>query len=334
MLEKERFLAIKKLARDIRKENKNTFKKIEKMPAEKAIKEKNDFVDSIVKDTSDIFSAGEQGKEERQIFRANLLIPDDDEFYETYSNNKNIRNLMSKYAVNIEDVMSKITELNIYGKYIDDNNDETDFVDEMVKITPKQAEDLLDEIDDLSNTLTNLDISEINKARFGEEDSEPRESVASFISDDVKKEIEEDTPEVSIPEPEEEIDLDIDGDTILDESFDSINRVISGFVTDYNHIKDELNGSQDEIKVLKDKIVRLNSENEKLTEENGSLHARQSDYRQENNDLKDDNKKLNSEIKKLNNENEKINARMKLLEDKLIKTASLLNKVYNGIHKN
>ena len=32
-------------------------------------------------------------------------------------------------------------------------------------------------------------------------------------------------------------------------------------------------------------------------------------------------------------ENEKINSRMKLLEDKLIKTATLLNKVYNGIHK-
>lgn len=163
MLEKERFLAIKKLAREIRKDNKELLKKIENMPAEKSVKEKDKFIDSVMEDVKDAFSAGEQGKEEKQIFRANILIPDDDEFYETYSNNKNIRNLMNKYNVNIEDIMSKITELNIYGKYSEEPS-ETDFVDEMVKITPKQAEDLLDEIDDLSNTLTNLDISQIQKA--------------------------------------------------------------------------------------------------------------------------------------------------------------------------
>ena len=44
---------------------------------------------------------------------------------------------MNKYAVSIEDIMSKITELNIYGKYIDamdeepeESSDEPTFVDE------------------------------------------------------------------------------------------------------------------------------------------------------------------------------------------------------------
>ena len=35
----------------------------------------------------------------------------------------------------------------------------------------------------------------------------------------------------------------------------------------------------------------------------------------------------------LDKENDTITRRMKLLEDKLIKTATLLNKVYNGIHR-
>ena len=331
MLEKERFLAIKKLAREIRKDNKELLKKIENMPAEKSVKEKDKFIDSVMEDVKDAFSAGEQGKEEKQIFRANILIPDDDEFYETYSNNKNIRNLMNKYNVNIEDIMSKITELNIYGKYSEEPS-ETDFVDEMVKITPKQAEDLLDEIDDLSNTLTNLDISQIQKAskkikeptltKEFEIPEEISEKKSSFINEDIKEEIEK--------EEIKETELD---DNVLDESFDSINRAITGFVTDYNSIKEKVKNKEDEIKELQDKIRRLNLENEKLTDENNSLHSRQSEYRQENNNLKSDNNKLNDNIKKLNIENEKITSRMKLLEDKLIKTAALLNKVYNGIHK-
>ena len=333
MLEKERFLAIKKLARDIRKDNKELLTKIEKMNSEEAIQEKNKFIDSVMEDVKDAFSTGEQGKEEKQIFRANILIPDDEEFYETYSNNKNIRNLMNKYNVNIEDIMSKITELNIYGKFAEESSD-TDFVDEMVKITPKQAEDLLDEIDDLSNTLTNLDLSQINNKKVSKEleesyeIEEPEKSEedkydkkTSFINDEFKINIEEDTNE-------KELD-----DNVLDESFDSINRAITGFVTDYNSIKDKVRDREDEIKNLQEKIRELNRENEKLTDENNSLHSRQSEYRQENNDLKSDNNKLNDNIKKLNIENEKITSRMKLLEDKLIKTAALLNKVYNGIHK-
>lgn len=340
MLEKERFLAIKKLARDIRKENKDLLKKIEKMPSEKAIEEKNKFIDSVMDNMSDAFSGGEQGKEERQIFRANILIPDDETFYDTYSKNKNIRNLMTKYAVNIEDIMSKITELNIYGKYIEEEPEETNFVDEMVKISPKQAEDLLDEIDNLSNTLTNLDISQIRD--YHEKDNDIKEEKQnSFINEDIKKELEKNKPKSfinddikkEIDETTENEDVEITNDNILDESFDSINRAITGFVTDYNSLKNKVKDKDEEIKELEGKIRKLNSENEKITEENNSLHSRQSEYRQENNELKSDNNKLNSDIKKLNMENEKINSRMKLLEDKLIKTAALLNKVYNGIHK-
>lgn len=337
MLEKERFLAIKKLARDVRKENKEVFKKIEKKPIDEAVEEKNKFVSSLLKDMSEAFSSGEQGKEEKQIFRANLLIPDDDEFYDSYSNNKNIRNLMNKYAVNIEDVMSKITELNIYGKYIEDKSD---FVDEMVKISPKQAEDLLDEIDDLSNTLTNLDLSKIKleKTKLEIPDDSINDS-ASFISKDIKKEIVEDSDTSFISDVNkkelDEIDYhdNLEHDDILDESFDSINRAISGFVTDYNSIRDSLRDREDEISDLKEKVRKLNSENEKISEDNNNLHTRQSEYREENNDLKAENSKLSATVKRLNMENEKINTRMKLLEDKLIKTASLLNKVYNGIHK-
>ena len=332
MLEKERFLAIKKIARDIRKENKEVIEKIEKMPAEKSVKEKNKFIETIMDEVKDAFSVGEQGKEEKQIFRANILIPDDEEFYETYSSNKNIRNLMTKYAVNIEDVMSKITELNIYGKYIEDNKEEPDFVDEMVKISPKQAENLLDEIDNLSNTLTNLDLSQIKEEKETKKPKIEKEIPATFISDDIKKELDDEIKSKKI-DIDNQIDIDIENDNILDESFDSINRAISGFVTDYNSIKNKVKDKEEQVTDLQEKIRKLNSENEKLTEENNNLHSRQSDYRQDNNKLKTENNKLNSEIKKLNMENEKISSRMKMLEDKLIKTAELLNKVYNGIHK-
>lgn len=339
MLEKERFLAIKKLARDIRKENKEVLKKIEKMPSEKAIEEKNKFIDSVMENMTDAFSGGEQGKEEKQIFRANILIPDDEDFYDTYSKNKNIRNLMSKYSVNIEDIMSKITELNIYGKYMEEKEEETNFVDEMVKISPKQAEDLLDEIDNLSNTLTNLDLSQIKEYQEKEYDVK-EEKPASFINEDIKREVEKNKPASFINksfkkqiDEQDDVDIEISNDHILDESFDSINRAITGFVTDYNSLKNEIKYKEDEIYELKEKIRKLNAENERITDENNSLHSRQSEYRQENNELKSDNNKLNSNIKKLNIENEKISSRMKLLEDKLIKTAALLNKVYNGIHK-
>jgi len=48
MLDKERFLAIKKLARDIREENKKMFKALEKENVDKAIDKKNEFIESII----------------------------------------------------------------------------------------------------------------------------------------------------------------------------------------------------------------------------------------------------------------------------------------------
>ncbi|MBR2588131.1 MAG: hypothetical protein IKF82_06260 [Bacilli bacterium] len=318
MLEKERFLALKKLAKDIREDSKSFFKKLEKEPLDKVVTKKNEFVESVLKNMSIAFSDGEEGKEETQILRANILIPDDEEFFETYSKNKNIRSLMNKYAVNIEDIMSKITELNIYGKFLEE--DSNDFVDEMVKITPKEAEDLLDEIDDLSNTLTNLDLSsEIKKAKKDKEET-------SFIKDEYKEIIDREKNYY-------ETKKNYEPDNILDESFDSINRAISGFITDYNVIKEESQTKDHEINRLKEKIEKGKNENEQLISENKKLSDRQSEYRKENNDLKSEKDKLLSEIRTLEKENDNLTRRMKLLEDKLIKTATLLNKVYNGIHR-
>ena len=45
MLEKERFLAIKKLANKINKDNKDFFKKISKLPADEAVQEKEEFIE-------------------------------------------------------------------------------------------------------------------------------------------------------------------------------------------------------------------------------------------------------------------------------------------------
>ena len=133
MLEKERFLAIKKLASKINKENKDFFKKISKLPTDEAVQEKEEFIEEIIDSMEIEFDEGEQGREEKQIFRANILIPDDIDFFNAYSKDKNIRNLMNKYAVSLEDIMSKITELNIYGNYIDNfEEDNDDFIEEMV----------------------------------------------------------------------------------------------------------------------------------------------------------------------------------------------------------
>ena len=91
------------------------------MPIDEAVEKKNEFINAVIENMNIAFSDGEQGREEKQMFRANILIPDDKEFLESYTQDKNIRNLMNKYAVGIEDIMSKITELNIYGKYLEES---------------------------------------------------------------------------------------------------------------------------------------------------------------------------------------------------------------------
>ena len=349
MLEKERFLAIKKLARDIREDNKAFFENLEDVSADEAVKEKDEFVSRIISNMASAFSSGEQGREEKQIFRANILIPGDDEFYDSYSKDKNIRNLMSKYSVNIEDVMSKITELNIYGKYISEMKKEEDkFVDEMVKLSPKEAEDLLDEIDNLSNTLTNLDIRDVKIAnnefkKSEEKETEKEEKVVSKTKEEVEKpsepvkreEAKFITPNIQVkkdePKKEEEKKVekkvakkDTLKDDILGDSFENIEGALSGFVVDFNNLKKDIKDKNACIEKLEANLKKQEDDNSKLKEKNNELKG-------EIATLKSDKTELKNEMSDLKNENSELSKRVKLLEDKLYKSATLLKKVYNGI---
>ena len=264
MLEKDRFLAVKKLARDIRDDNDKIFKSFDKMSFDKAVSEKEKFINSVINNMDIAFNEGEEGREEKQIFRANLLIPNDNDFYEIYSSDKNIRNLMNKYKVNIEDIMSKITELNIYNEYIDEsiNDDKTDseisFVSEMVKMSPKEAENLLDEIDNLSSVMEDLDLSK------------------------------EEKPELLNPEV-----VEVDKEE-FDDSFDDITSAVSNFVDNYDDMLSQLEKQNDKIKSLQTQIENLESVNveyESIKEENDAL-------RKENEKLINQNKKMEIKLAK------------------------------------
>ena len=300
MLEKERFLAIKKLAHDIREDNRKIFKSFKKLPFDEAVERKNDFIDSVIENMNIAFSDGEQGREEKQMFRANILIPDDKEFFKSYSEDKNIRNLMNKYAVSIEDIMSKITELNIYGKYIDDmdeepeeSSDEPTFVDEMIKISPKEAESLLDEIDNLSSVMEDLDL-----------DNAPKE---------VK-------PELLKPEePINEESTEENDSEVTDESFDDITKAVSNFVNKYE-------GMQSEIDAKDDKIRKLQLEIEKLDKINNESSTERENINNELSNLKEENTKYRAEV-------ERLQSRNKELESKLAKSTELLNKIYQSISR-
>lgn len=299
MLEKERFLAIKKLAHDIREDNRKIFKSLKKLPFDEAVERKNDFIDSVIENMNIAFSDGEQGREEKQMFRANILIPDDKEFFKSYSEDKNIRNLMNKYAVSIEDIMSKITELNIYGKYIDDmdeepkeSSDEPTFVDEMVKISPKEAESLLDEIDNLSSVMEDLDL-----------DSAPKEIKPELLK-----------PEESNDEPTEEKESEIN-----DESFDDITDAVSSFVNKYENMQSELDAKDEKIRKLQLEIEKLDKISSEASVERESVNHELSN-------LKEENTKYRAEV-------EKLQSRNKELETKLAKSAELLNKIYKSISR-
>ena len=299
MLEKERFLAIKKLAHDIREDNRKIFKSLKKLPFDEAVERKNDFIDSVIENMNIAFSDGEQGREEKQMFRANILIPDDKEFFKSYSEDKNIRNLMNKYAVSIEDIMSKITELNIYGKYIDDmdeepkeSSDEPTFVDEMVKISPKEAESLLDEIDNLSSVMEDLDL-----------DSAPKEIKPELLK-----------PEESNDEPTEEKESEIN-----DESFDDITDAVSSFVNKYENMQSELDAKDEKIRKLQLEIEKLDKISSEASVERESVNHELSN-------LKEENTKYRAEV-------EKLQSRNKQLETKLAKSAELLNKIYKSISR-
>ena len=297
MLEKEKFLAIKKLARDIREDNSKLFKTLSKESVDKAVKDKDDFIKSVIEKMDIHFSDGEEGKEEEQIFRANILIPDDEEFYESYSKDKNIRNLMNKYAVSIEDIMNKIKELNLYEKYIeefseksDDLEENVDFVSEMTKISPKKAEDLLDEIESLSEEISGLDIKD---------EKEYDKSELLTPEQDVKKEI----------KPSQKNDSE----------FDDMTATINNFIDNYNNVQKDYTKQTETIKDLQTNIDNLQKELDKAQTETKKA-----------NDQKD---KLDDEITKLTKENEDLQAKNKDLEEKLAKTTSLLQKIYQSIKK-
>ena len=275
MLEKERFLAIKKLARDIREDNKKLFKSFKKMPFDEAVENKNSFIKSVIENMNIAFSDGEQGREEKQMFRANILIPDDKEFYESYTEDKNIRNLMNKYAVSIEDILSKITELNIYSKYLDEQESEEKptFVDEMIKISPKEAESLLDEIDNLSSVMEDLDL-----------ESAPKES----------------KPELLKPENKPTVETDVEED-----SFDDITSAVSNFVNKFENMQSEMDAKDEKIRKLQLEIEKLDQisndaskEKEEINSELSNLKEEVSKYRTENEKLERENENLKAKLAK------------------------------------
>ena len=288
MLEKERFLAIKHLAHDIREDNKKVFKSFKKLPYDEAVKKKNEFIDSVIDNMDIAFSDGEKGREEKQIFRANILLPDDKEFYETYSKDKNVRSLMNKYNVGIEDIMSKITELNVYENYMEDYDkevsyEEPTFIDEMVKITPSEAENLLDEIDKLSSVMEDLDINV------------------------------EEKPELLKPEKIEEKE-----ESSMEDSLDDITDAVSNFV-------DRFENMQSEIDAKDEKIRKLQLEIEKLDQISSEASKEKESTIEEIKNLKEENAKHLSEIDKLTKENKDLSAKLaksKEILNKIYKTIS------------
>ncbi len=296
MLEKERFLAIKKLANKIRKDNEELFKALENVTPEEAIREKEEFIEKIIDSMGIRFEDGEQGREEKQIFRANILLPDDDAFYKEYSKDKNIRNLMNKFSVGIEDIMSKITELNVYGKY----EESPDFVDEMMDISSKDAESLLEEIEDLSSVMAGLNLDAVTDDELPE-----------IPEDNIEEEKEE---EKKVMKPEvisEEISTPEDPD------IEDMSSVVTGFVDEYNNLQETLDKSRAELKEAMKKMDKLQQENESLKQNNlDAVNALNSEKDARN---------------RLEAENVKLKDRNKLLEDKLKQSVALFKRLYNSI---
>lgn len=320
MLEKDRFLDIKEMAKNVRKDNETLFAAFEQESAEDAIREKDEFIETII-DSMDIdFSEGELGKEEKQIFRANVLIPDDDEFFETYSKDKNIRNLMKHYAVNIEDIMSKITELNIYSAYLEDDDssvqneleaelqEETkdkneSFVDTMVNFSTKDAESLLDEIENLSQAMEGLNIT-----------SDDDDFDFNFIKEE--KDEETDMPNIEI----EKEDLSYSSDM----SIDDISVAVDGFVDDYNTI-------QTDLKNLNKELDKNKKENEKLQNKIKSLREEAYEVQKNNLESAKSLKEARKQNELLENENITLKEQVKHLEEQLKRSSVLLKKIYNSI---
>lgn len=319
MLEKDRFLDIKEMAKNVRKDNEALFTAFEQEAPEDAIREKDEFIETII-DSMDInFSDGELGKEEKQIFRANVLIPDDDEFFETYSKDKNIRNLMKHYAVNIEDIMSKITELNIYSAYLEDNDssvqneleeelqEETEdknesFVDTMVNLSTQDAENLLDEIENLSQAMEDLNITSAEEDDFD----------FNFTKEET------DIPDINI----EKEDLSYSSDM----SIDDISEAVDGFVDDYNTI-------QTDLKNLNKELDKNKKENEKLQSKIKALREEAYEVQKNNLESAKSLKEARKQNELLENENITLKEQVKHLEEQLKRSSVLLKKIYNSIPK-
>lgn len=321
MLEKDRFLDIKEMAKNVRKDNETLFAAFEQEAADDAIREKDEFIETII-DSMDIdFSEGELGKEEKQIFRANVLIPDDNEFFETYSKDKNIRSLMKHYAVSIEDIMSKITELNIYSAYLEEDdsdvqnelgaelqevaeNKNESFVDTMVNFSTKDAESLLDEIENLSQAMEGLDITEDKEDKFD--------------FDFMKEEQENDIPDIEI----EKEDLSYSSDM----SIDDISEAVDGFVDDYNTI-------QTDLKNLHKELDKNKKDNEKLKNQIKSLREEAYEVQKNNLESAKSLKEARKQNELLENENITLKEQVKHLEEQLKRSSLLLKKIYNSIPK-
>lgn len=306
MLSKKRFLAIKKLAKEVREANEDIFEKFTNEPLEKAIKDKDKFVSKIMEEIN--FSDGEQGKEEKQMFRAGVLIPDDDDFYTVYFEDKNIRSLMNRYAVSIEDIMSKITELNIYGKYFEECKNEEepvtgDFVDEMVNMPFESAESLLNEISDLADSME-------KELSITDNDTEEKTDISSVE----EYENEENFEDISSVDDDDDVD------------FDSMSHAVNGFVEDYDRVKNDLNMAKDELEKAMENSSALMENIEKLKQENKEL-------KQNNLDSANTIKETTEKYHNILNENAILKERNEKLEKKMRQSSELLRRIYDSIPK-
>lgn len=298
MLEKERFLEIKKIAHDIRNENKELFESLSKLSLEEAIEEKEEFIENVINNAGIEFSEAEKGKEEKQIFRANVLIPDDVEFFQMYSKDKNIRNLMNKYLVNVEDIMSKITELNIYGKYIDTFNEEKEeegFVEEMTKETNSVSNDAMNLLEEVKSLTSDIDatlgeLEEKNKS-FDFNNYEPEEET---ILDEPEEKINllepEEIPSILTEKEPKKVEVEMDYSKDTEEAnLADMSTAVSSFIDEYNALKKENNK-------MKEDLEKLQNKNSELSTSLTNQKNRANELEEENIGLKVQNQKLQAQI--------------------------------------
>jgi len=341
MLDKERFLVIKELARRVRTENEALFDAFKMEAPEDAIREKEEFIETIIDSMAGSFSEGENNKEEKQIFRANVLIPNDEEFLDTYSKDKNIRNLMNTYSVGIEDVMSKITELNIYADYLTEDEPRTpsfagraepkddDFIDAMVNLSSSDAESLLDEIENLSSVMEEFNIAPDEGKVEVNIPTTPPVTKPSVHIPNIKIPDENPTsmssikmPEVpsyeSKPKPARELDYS------SDMSIDDISEAVDGFVDDYNSIQIDLDNMKRDLKSTNELVDNQKEQIKLLREESYSL-------RKNNLELVKSMKDARKEAERLEAENNTLRGQIRVMEEQIRRSSALLKKIYNSI---